>query len=277
VTDLQWQGDGPVFTIADDDRLWRLELDAPRPGLSWSSRQVGARLLGLEHVATVGRRDESAFGAASLVSFERHRGRLQAIYAPRDWPGLNIRAAWAPTPDRDGFDLEVQVWSTSAGVFRRLEVAIASRWSRPWTSRLRAGFYSVEPRDVQAAALSYDGREPAEVLRLLVTRPVRPPSAEGLQPAYFRVTGLPSRSQRWYHEIVQPNDCARRISGHVVTEGEPATEIVSSRYGLFGHDLEKGVVLRGRLRSVLLSHASSQAELRRRYETFLGEPPALGP
>jgi hypothetical protein len=277
VTDLQWQGDGPVFTIEEDGRPWRLDLDSPHPCVAWSDPHAGARLLELDHVAAVGRRDESAFTGASLVSFERHRGRIQATYAPLHWPGLNVRTAWSPTSDRDGFDLEVQVWSTTTGVYRRLEVAITSRWSRHSTAVPRAGFYSVDPRDVQAAALSYDGREPVEVLRWLLTNPVRDPSPHRWRPAYFRIPGRPAADQRWYNEMVQHNDCARRISGHVVTQEEPAVEVVSNRYGFFGHDLEKGVVLRGRLRGVLLTRPSSPAEIRGRYEAFLSEPPALGP
>src|SRR5262249_56955726 len=112
------------------------------------------RLLGLCHVAATGRRDDRAFDGSSLVSCEHHRGRVQATYAPRAWHGLSIRAVWEPTPDRDGFDLEVQAWVTSRGVFRRLEVAIGSHGARTAGDPSPTVAYRVEPRDVHAAALS---------------------------------------------------------------------------------------------------------------------------
>ena len=123
MADFHWQGDGPVFTIEAAGRTWTLGLDEAHPCLSWSDGRSMARLLGLDHVAAIGRRDESAFTGPTLVSFERHRGRIQATFAPPGWHGLSIRAAWGPTPDRDGFDLEVQVSATAVG-----RVSAASRW-----------------------------------------------------------------------------------------------------------------------------------------------------
>jgi hypothetical protein len=277
VTDLVWQGDGPVFTIEAEGRTWRLDLESPHPCLAWSDTHTAARLLEVDHVAAAGRRDESAFDGASLVSFERHRGRIQAIYAPREWTGLNVRTAWSETPERDGFDLEVQVWSTSTGVFRRLEVAISNSWSHRATANRPARFYSIETRDAQAAALTYDGREPVEVLRVLGATSVQDPSPHRLPPAFLRIPGGPPRSRWCYLEMVRPDDCARRIFGDVVTGEDLARKTVSNRYGLFGHDLEKGVVLRGRLRGVLMARLASPAERHRRYDAFLAEPPALGP
>jgi hypothetical protein len=277
VADLVWLGDGPVFTIEAGARPWQLDLGSSHPCLAWSDQRSSARLLGLDHVAAVGWRDESAFAGGSLASFECHRGRIQAIFAPPEWPGLNIRAAWGPTPDRDGFDLEVQVWSTSTGVFRRLEAAIASSWSESAGRPVNPGRYSVEPRDVHAAALSYDGRESAEVLRWLSTRPVPAASPHELEPVCFPIPGPSPRGARYYLEMVRPSDCARRIVGVCQADDDRPGRGQSMRYGLFGHDLEKGVVLRGRLRGVWLSSPVDQGEAQRRYEAFLAEPPALGP
>jgi hypothetical protein len=277
VTDLQWQGSGPVFTIRADGRQWRLDLDCPNPCLAWSDQRSSDRLLGLDHVAATGRRDESAFIGSSLVAFERHRGRIQATYRPSHWRGLNIRAAWGPTPDRDGFDLEIQVWNTSAGVFRRLEVAVVSTWTAPAENAPPSSCYRVEPRDLLSAALSYDGREPAPVLRRLTTMPVASSSPHELVPVPHPIDASSSQLARSYVEMVRPNDCARRILADVVPDDDRTHRERSTRYSLFGHDLEKGVVLRGRLRGAWLPAPGELEERHRRYEAFLAEPPPLGP
>jgi hypothetical protein len=276
VAEFEWQGDGPVFTTEAEGRSWRLDLDSADPCLAWSDERSMARLLGLDHVAVIGRRDESVFDRASLASFECHRGRIQAIFAPRRWRGLKVRAAWGPTPDRDGFDLEVQVWSTSTGVFRHLEVAVASSWSDAVGRAAPLGLYSVEARDVHAAALTYDGREPADVLRSLVTGPVAT-SPEELEAVWYPTPGPSPQGERCYLEMVRPNDCARRIIGHFAAREDPRRDRRSTRYGLFGHDLEKGVVLRARVRGIWLPCRCDEREKHRRHAAFLGEPPALGP
>lgn len=277
MADLAWQGDGPDFTVEVDGRTWRLDLGSPHPGLTWRDAHSRARLLVLDHVATAGRRDETAFDPSSLTSLERHRGRIQAIYAPRGLPGLNVRAAWSVTVDRDGFDLEVQTWSIQAGVFRRLEVTIETSWTERPAGPLPAGEYRVVPRDARSAALTYDGREPNEILRVLHTSPPADHAPGGLGPVSFPVPGRPPAATLGYLELVSPNDCSRRIVGTLDPPHEPGLRVFSYRHGLFGHDLEKGVVLRGRLRSVVLDRLMSPAERIRRYDDFLAEPPALGP
>jgi hypothetical protein len=277
VADLRWHGYGPEFTIEVAGRRWLLKLDKDHPGLSWSDGCSRARLLGLDHVAAMGRRDETAFDGSSLVSVERYRGRVQATYIPPGWHGLNVRAAWGPTPDLDGIDLEVQVWATSTGVFRRVEVAIASAWSELARQPPPAGHYQVEPRDVHAAALSYDGREPAAVLRYLMTMGVPVTSPHDLDPVCYPIPGPHTHFEQCYMEMVQPNDCARRIIGESAPEGIPQHPALAIRYGLFGHDLEKGVVLRGRIRGIWIRRITTDEDRRRCYEAFLREPPALGP
>jgi hypothetical protein len=76
--------------------------------------------------------------------------------------------------------------------------------------------------------------------------------------------------------MVRPDDCARRITGEAARPAAGTSGVVSVRYGLFGHDLEKGVVLRARLRGLWLDLASED-EVRRHHDAFLREPPALGP
>jgi hypothetical protein len=277
VADLDWQGEGPEFTIDSEGRRWTLRLDEARPRLSWSDGRLVARLLGLDHVAAIGRRDESAFSGPSLVSFERHRGRIEATYVPPGWHGLSVRAAWGPTPDHDGFDLEVQVHATSVGVLRRVEVAVVSTWTLAGFAEPVAHHHYLEPRDAHAAALSYDGREPAAVLRCLMTMPVPAASTRSLLPDAYVLSGPGPAPGRGYLEMAHPNDCARRIMSDIVPAGAPPLSAQSIRYGLFGHDLEKGVVLRGRIRGLWIDSDSSLEERGARYEAFLQEPPSLGP
>jgi hypothetical protein len=48
-------------------------------------------------------------------------------------------------------------------------------------------------------------------------------------------------------------------------------------YQLFGHDLEKGVILRARLRGLWLNSETPDVQALAAYEQFLGEPLPLGP
>ena len=133
----------------------------------------------------------------------------------------------------------------------------------------------VEPRDVHSAALSYDGRESLRTLQGLTTFPVPPSSPHTLAPRFFTPPGFDRDT--YYVEMIQPNDCARRIREQPI-EGRcgPATTL-ATRYGLFGHDLEKGVVLRARLRGLWIRSQSPESDAQACYEAFLSEPLALGP
>ena len=275
MTELQWQDDGSELTISLLGRSWHLPLDKPNPGLCRSDGRSTARRLGLHHIATTGRRDEGVFDASSLVTVERHRGRVQATFEPGGCHGLRIRAAWEPTPDRDGFDLEVQVSMTAAGVLRRLEVAVVGRWSETPGPSPPDLMYRVEPRDVHAAGSTYDGREPASLLHSLTTMPVPATSPHTLPPL---VVGEPDEIPgKSYVEMVRPDDCARRIAAAPGEAGTSSDRVSSIRYGLFGHDLEKGVVLRGRIRGIWVDSSSLEDEVRRQHGRFLEEPPSLGP
>ncbi|MHB1555954.1 MAG: hypothetical protein ACYC61_00605 [Isosphaeraceae bacterium] len=275
MNDVIWRENGPVLTSDLAGRTWRLELDDPHPGLTWSDSGDHSRILALHHVAAAGRRDPSAFAGASLVSWARHGARLEAAFVPPNWPGLNVRAAWSPTADRTGFDLEVQVWMTSTAVLRRLEITVSSLWWRETDSPPACRAYQVEPRDAHSAALSYDGREPAEWLQSLTTLPVPSTSSHLLAPRRMPVALPPPGSL--YVEMVQPDDCARRIIGEPRNDRSGAAGASWTGYALFGHDLEKGVVLRGRIRGCWIESPQHEDEAARLYERFLSEPPPLGP
>jgi hypothetical protein len=252
-----------------------LKVDENDPGLSWMENRSLAKLLALHHVATVGRYGEGAFSGASLIGFARHRARVEATFVPPGWGGLTIRATWSPTHTQDGVDLEVQISATRVSELNRVEVGILSRWGGKIAAPQPVLASWVEPRDIGSAALSYDGRESASTLQALTTLPVPPSSPHRLMPRIFAPPEFENDTS--YIEMVQPNDCARRIISEPVGEQSAHRTTLSTRYGLFGLDLDKGVVLRARLRGLWIQSQAPEVVARARCEEFLREPPPLGP
>jgi hypothetical protein len=259
----EWEGAGPEFTLAWGGRTWSLDVAGVRPGLRIVDGEAGP-LLGLEGIAAVGRWEPDALSGASLTGFERRFERVEATYVPPGWDGLTVRAAWGPSVVvDDAVDLEVQVSALSVDRLKGVEVKLASVLPEPEGKGQRKRW--VEPRDARSAALTYDGREPD--LRALTTLPLL--EGEMLAP---RVLTAPWPGGGTYVEIVHPHDAARRI-----TETSKISRLGNTtRYGLFGHDLEKGVVLRARLRAYWTDSSDAEQEALARYERFLREPPPLG-
>jgi hypothetical protein len=251
----RWTGDGPTFGLDWGGRAWALSVDGARPGLTADG--LGP-ILGLDGVSEVGRRAPGALSGASLVGWECRLGRVEATYAPPDWGSLFVRAAWSPSGD-EGVDLEIQIHALTVGQLHALEVNLLSDPGGPGTSSPDAP-RTVESRDARCAGLSYDGREPD-----LHAWTTLPPGLSSFSPRVFRV---PEIADRVYVEMVHPDDIARRISSDRGVPGRPGPV----RYGLFGYDLEKGVVLRARLRGLWLR---SEDEAPAGYERFLREPPPL--
>jgi hypothetical protein len=186
-----------------------------------------------------------------------------------------VRASWGAGATPDTLDLEVQVSASSVGQLQNLEVAVASEWPSGEDDELASWAYSAEPRDVRSAALSYDGREPDDFLRRLTTRPV----ASAFEPRFSpRVFSAPAADgMACYVEMVQPDDAARRITGEPVGPTAGERRPLSTRYALFGHDLEKGVVLRARLRGIWLATPPEAERLAAIYREFREEGLPLGP
>ena len=258
-----WDGDGPEFIIPWGGRTWTLKVDDPQPGLRLPAEGIGP-LLGLEGLSAKGRTATDVFTFKTLVSWERRADRVEALYTIEGWGGLTVRAVWSLW-EGDGIDLEVQVNASSVDELKALEVRLISTLpddtdgSRPrrW----------VEPRDARSAGLSYDGRETD--VRNLTTLP---PSDESNP---IPRGGLPGPwKDGWsYAEMVLPHDVARRIT----EAGKPSSLGHTTRYGLFGHDLEKGVVLRARLRALWSKAKDPRQEALTLDEKFRKEPPPLGP
>ena len=247
-----WSGSGSTREIDWDGVTWTLRADDDRPGLR--SARLGP-LLALEGVSEVGRWEPSALSAASLESLECRFDRVEATYRPPGWGEMTVRASWFPV-DEDGMGLEIELSARSVEELNRVEVRILSVLGElPEAGDLR----SVHPRDREAAALSYDGRE-ADLSRL-VTGP----------PADFPGPWLVPRSGRdgmTYVEMAHPNDASR-----VIREGR--LPFSATRYGLFGYDLERGVVLRGRFRAFWIPKSDAFTRAEAEYRDFLYEPPPL--
>ncbi|HEV3166072.1 MAG TPA: hypothetical protein VGZ22_18740 [Isosphaeraceae bacterium] len=260
----EWIGDGPAFEVAWGGQRWSLFLGDERPGLRVAGNQPGP-LLALEGLASAGRFDPAALTGMTLVGSERRFERVEATYAPPGWGGLVVRAAWSPSGD-DGMDLEVQVQASSLGELKAVEVKLVSQFAdpapTPQTSPRLASRW-VEPRDARSAALSYDGREPD--LRGLTTLPPR--EAAFHSP---RLVPGPAGDGWLYAEMVHPDDVTRRIR----EGGRTMAQAHTTHYGLFGHDLEKGVVLRARLRALWLRSEDAKEAALDQFEQFLqAEPP----
>ncbi len=257
-----WEGDGPEFVVPWGGRTWTLKVDDPNPGLRLPGGLVGP-LLGLEGVAVRGLSSTDVFSYKTLVSWERRAERVEAIYTLPTWGELSVRATWSLWKE-EGIDLKVQVSARSVGELKALEVKLVSALPEPSPSSRPKRW--VEPRDARSAGFSYDGRE--SDLRGLTTLP--PNDAGPLAP---RVLPGPWDDGWSYIEMVLPQDVARRVT----ETGKPSSLGHTTRYGLFGHDLERGVVLRARLRSLWTQSADPRQEALQEDELFREEPPPLGP
>jgi hypothetical protein len=279
VVETLWNGTGPVFTLFWGGRDWTLNVEDPRNGLRLQTGESLPRLLAPDRLAAPKRCDRDAFTRKTLVAFERYRSSVQATYAPRSWGGIQVRAAWTARAQHDTLDLEIQLSASSVGELDGLEVGVTSRLDPAAPEDSEAPRFYVEARDAAAAFAVGDGREPDVHLCgfaiLSDDRPLRPslhpprdtPSAGAASSA----PGL------FYAEMAHPDDLFRRV----FTEPIPAESLTvpggSIRYALFGLELEKGVILRARLRGQWLRSANPQEEAAALYQEFLRQPPPLGP
>jgi hypothetical protein len=241
----RWQAEGGRYERIWAGRRWGLAVDTARPGLLGLERPIG--LLALDGITAAGRSDPDAFGGPSLTGHEVLFDRVEAVYTPADWDSLRVRATWAPRAD-DLMDLEVQVQAFTVGDLESVEIHVASRLG---TSTLD------EPADLDASTAA----------RLRDARSTLPLPGDGSFPTVLADLGESGGAPRYYLEMIHPDDGLRR-------EIDPASSTV--RYALFGHDLERGVIVRGRLRGIWYAARPDRAEVERRREEFLREPPPLG-
>lgn len=272
VSESHWQSDGDSHSLTWGGRVWTLRLDGPGPGLRCEGEPGIGPLLSLRGLAARGRLEERVFTTASLLGVERYRSRIQATYAPAGWDELRVRAAWSPSCDGSGVDLEIQASATSVGLLHDVEVLVQSQWGIADPRALSSpSERRVLPRDVRSAALSYDGRETVSDLRRLVTL------ALSDQPRFQTVSTPGIAGGLIYLEMVSPNDVARLIRAVRADSESPTAQPLELTYGLFGYEFEKGVVFRARLRGRWIRSQGSPADAGELYRQFLDEPPPLGP
>jgi hypothetical protein len=247
---LTWTGAGPTFRIAWGDRDWSLQLDAARPGLH--ADDTGP-VLALAGVAAPGRPAPGALAAATLERFEQVRNRILAHYLLPDWGGMRVRAAWTPAPPH-AIDLELEVSVRAQAPLAEIELMTGSWLAGSIGISTTPSARVVWPRDAHAARLSYDGREPD----LHQIQTAAPGSNQLHQPW---IAADPGRPESCYVELAHPDDESRRIaSTHAL------------RHAFFGHDLERGVVLRGRLRGLWLPCDGVEAAAATALDRFLHAP-----
>jgi len=275
VPQTRWTGSGPEFQVNWGGREWTLKVDEACPALRWQSDRVVVKLLSLDGLARTGRFEPTAFTGATLVGFERRRAYVQATFAPPEWGGLVVRAVWSAAAHRDSIDLEIQVSATSVGELSAMEVMVLSRFEELGSRQPAVLAGGVQARDARSTALSFDGCESALALRSLTTLPL--PFSPQLDCRPWIVASPHAETGLFYVEMVQPKDVARRTIGDHSADGSTTALARSTRYGLFGHDLEKGVVLRARLRGCWIRSQTPEDDALSLYQEFLREPLPLGP
>jgi hypothetical protein len=270
VDESPWRGSGPEFTLSWSARQWALKVDDPCPGLCLAQADASTKLLALDRLAVPGRGDFEAFSSKTLVGYERYRTSVRATFAPSSWAGLLVRASWSAAPG-DVVDLEVQISASSVGELEGLEVGVVSRLDFSPSDLRAVPPISVEARD--GASLSeYDWRgssatAPCDIQFFSATRP--------LQPSLFPVRA--GAEDLYYAEMAHPDDVARRLSFESVPKRSTTAFGRSIQYVLFGLALEKGVVLRARLRGCWIRSLAPEQDAAALYQGFLREPPPLGP
>ncbi len=243
----RWRAEGTFYEREWGGRTWRVRVDEPKVGLRGEDSRVGP-ILALEGLSDSGRVDPNAFGPASLIGHEVRFDRVEATFAPEGWGSLRIRAAWEARGD-DVVDLEIQAQAFTVGDFEAVEVLVASS---------RLGSTGLEELDSPDPSIVANVRRAGSTIPVSAARSFAPLGAD------FRAVG---RGLPYYLEMIHPDDGLRR-------EVDAASATV--RYALFGYDLERGVIVRGRLRGIWYATRPDEAEVSRRWDEFLSEPPPLG-
>lgn len=286
------------YELASGDLQGRLRLDRPPPGLTavqvpgWqpaSDTPECQLALGTLAYRTKGRLFCLPVGRAGC-SFEHVQRRDAVVVTYSANPECNVRlsAHWhaGTSEPLDGrsrtcplIDLHVEAQTDGKlGDFECLtrttlqaeqvlvliapgasqEFVELRHWMPPGVDR------AVFPRDAQAARLSYDGRCPE--LGTMLCGPT------GVAPlVVWRLPG----GEVSYLEMCHVQDAARLVLGRPAGGASWRTAPLLGEFGLFGQDLEKGVILRGRLRGVWLARQADLEVARELFHRFLEEPPPL--
>ncbi len=225
-------------------------------------------VLGVDRVQTAGRQRYAVVFARKPI----HRLRSDMVdieIEPTQTFPFRMQLYWQASCAGQ-IDLEVLV--TTDLVLQHLEVVTLSQLprgelltslpgTRGWHSHAEVRALGhrdlVVPRDRTSARFSLDGRLPS-FRGLVLAGPYRMPV----------VLHRPAERDWSYVEMSHPDDCAR-----LILLGRPRHAQVS--FGLFGLNVEKGVILRGRLRGAFVPRAEDSDHAAALYDKFLRESPRL--
>jgi hypothetical protein len=275
---VSWRQTTRGFSFQDEHVQAKLELVGESSGLrrvmlrgAGSKGGAAARgLLAVHSVEAQGRpplRLQPGKGLAEA----RVRGRtVDVLMHPATRSAVRLHAYWRIAPHGQ---LDMETLASSADPLRRLEVITQSSYGHGevlvlaaargdgWVNVNESGALGTDcivfPRDRDAGVLSLDGRYPA-------------PESFALGGVFRYPITLyrPARAAWSYAEMGRPDDCVRMVV-HLRGRGSAVS------FGMFGLDLEKGVILRGLVRGLFLPRTNDTRQAIRAFERFASESPRL--
>jgi hypothetical protein len=271
VQELSWRGSGPVFSLFWGGRDWTLNVSALGPGLCRPAGADSSKLLAIDRLERAGRPACcDAFSGATLVDYDRYRSKVRATYAPPSWGGLIVRASWSVIPEADAVDLEVQLTASSVGELDGVLAGVVSRHAP-----LAVHEAAMETAYIEAREASVPARGEMRGLAAAAWAITSFSASRPLRPCLYRAPD--GTRECCYVEMVHPDDLAWRATAQPAAEAAATVPGQHVRYGLFGLSIEKGVILRARLRGCWIRSANPEETARGLYEEFLAQPPPLGP
>jgi hypothetical protein len=273
---MSWRAAPDGYRVVDSGLTGKLVLRGRAPGL----REVGSPfaevarwpgpLLAIETAQVAGKRSFPVYARAPARQ-RRQRGNLIDVQLPasRRCP-VRLDLYWRATTSRQ---LDMEVLATTATPLEHLEVLTVSRvpcadalvdagaadtqWLSLGETTPPPARWLVLPRDREAAAFSLDGRFP-RFGEMALAAPFTHPL----------VLYRPAAAAWSYVEMSHPDDCARII----ISRQRGQAQV---HFGLFGLDLEKGVIARGRLRAVFIERRDDTQSALQLCSAFMLETPRL--
>lgn len=269
-----WNSGPTGFTLLSQSLAGELALEGDSPGLRRMVRRSGksrapvsANLLSVRSVEILGQ-SSSCTPPPGTLSSTRVRGSIIDVFIePSRRCSVGLQLYWSCSSSSQ-LDLEVlaksaqpvesfEVLTESCYTSGEVLIPATSGWVAVQDAARLGAEYLVFARDREAGAMSLDGRYPAdqsETLAGFYRKPIvlyRPPR------------------QRWsYAELTTPESCVRLVS-----KLERSKTSVS--FGLFGADLEKGVIFRGLVRGVFLPRAGDTRHSLRQFTRLCNERPRI--
>lgn len=273
----RWQDTPDGYSLNHAELTAELVLTRHTPGLrnmSLGSGATGLRwagpILGVQSLQASGKHLGRVGAEGALLERRLRRNVVDAQFrATKRWPA-RLHLYWKATTAGQ-IDLEVLVATPQP--LEKLEVVTVghvpcaeamvpvSGKRTSWVGIHAATQFGsrslVLPRDRAVALFSMDGRTPRFGETVLA-------------PAYgYPIVVYRLRNPDWsYVEMSHPEDCAR-----IVARVDAAVARVS--FGLFGLDLEKGVILRGRVRGIFVPRRADLDQAMELFKRFLAQKPPL--